>query len=96
MPVAHIVTFTPTTTNETIDSLTHALDDISRTCTGIESYRHGADLSLREGTADYAISAAFRDRDALYAYLTDPGHQRITAELAPFVAAKSSVQFHID
>lgn len=98
MPVAHVVTFTftPAATAETIDALAHALDTVSRACTGIDSYRHGADLRLREGTADYAVTAVFVDRDALQAYLADPGHQRLTTDFAPFIAAKSSVQFRTD
>ncbi|OLL17708.1 MULTISPECIES: Dabb family protein [unclassified Rhodococcus (in: high G+C Gram-positive bacteria)] len=97
MPIAHVVTFTftPSTTSETIDALAHALETVSHSCVGIESYHHGADLRLRPGTADYAVAAVFRDQQALTDYMTDPQHQRVNTEFATFVAAKSSVQFPV-
>ncbi|MEE2032545.1 Dabb family protein [Rhodococcus chondri] len=97
MSIAHVVTFTftPTTSSETIAALSRALDTVSDFCTGIESYRHGPDLHLRPGTADYAVTAVFRDQQALTDYLNDRHHQRVNTEFAACVAAKSSVQFPV-
>ncbi|NGP04178.1 Dabb family protein [Rhodococcus sp. 14C212] len=97
MPIAHVVTFsfTANTTSETIDALSRALEAVSHSCSGIESYHHGADLRLRPGNADYAVAAVFRDQQALSDYMTDPQHQRVNTEFASFVAAKSSVQFPV-
>ncbi|WP_016694388.1 Dabb family protein [Rhodococcus rhodochrous] len=97
MPIAHVVTFTftPNTTPQTIDALSHALESVSASCTGIESYQHGPDLGLRPAAADYAVAAVFRDHRALADYLTHPHHQHVNTEFGPFVAAKSSVQFSV-
>ncbi|MFC9836447.1 Dabb family protein [Rhodococcus sp. NPDC127530] len=96
MAIGHVVTFTftPTASTETVTAIGEALDALSAASTGVESYLHGCDLQVRPGNADYAVSAVFRDRDALAAYMSSPEHQRIITELIhPHLQSKSSVQF---
>ena len=98
MPIGHVVTFTftPDVPAATLTALGESLDALSAAAAGIESYRHGPDLRVRPGNADYAVSAVFTDHDSLTAYMTSPEHQRIITELiVPHLRDKSSVQFPV-
>ena len=97
MAICHVVTFTFThgTPDATIAELVAALDDLALTC-GASSYRHGPDLGIRAGSADYAVVAVFHDETLLSTYNTSPKHLRIVALLAPHLALRSSVQFALD
>ncbi|MFD9664139.1 Dabb family protein [Rhodococcus sp. NPDC059968] len=98
MPIGHVVTFTFTSdiSAETLTALGESLDALSAAAAGIESYRHGPDLRVRSGNADYAVSCVFTDHDALTAYMTSPEHQRLITELIqPHLQGKSSVQFSV-
>lgn len=96
MSIGHVVTFTftPSTSRETIAQLSTALDALAASCTGIETYRHGPDLGIRDGNAHYAVAAVFRDAAAFAAYMSAPEHLQLVADLIqPNLTAKSSVQF---
>ncbi|MBS9376559.1 Dabb family protein [Rhodococcus sp. B50] len=98
MPMGHVITltFTHDTPEHVFTTLSASLDKLASACQGIESYWHGKDLRLRETTADYAVTAIFRDHDAFTAYLAAPAHVRLNAELVqPYLAEKSSVQFDV-
>jgi hypothetical protein len=97
MALCHIVTFTfkPDTPTEAITELSSALDDLANRSKAI-SYRHGRDLGLRDGNADYAVTAVFRDADQYAAYMTSPEHRRVVHDLvAPHLECRSAAQFSI-
>lgn len=95
MPVVHVValTFKTDVTDSVIADLVAELDDLGRRAQAI-SFQHGRDLQIREGNADYAITAVFDDEQAFGAYMADPQHQRIIRQLlTPNVQTRSAVQF---
>jgi quinol monooxygenase YgiN len=95
MSVVHVVTFTfhPDAADTVVDELAAALDDIAPQSKALW-YRHGRNLRVREGNADYAVTAVFRDAEAFRAYMASPQHQRIISELVrPHLQARSAVQF---
>lgn len=95
MPVVHVVTFTfnPAVADDVIADLTPALDDLAAQSKALW-YQHGPDLGVREGNADYAVTAVFPDEEAFRAYMTAPQHQRVINELVrPHLQARSAVQF---
>ncbi|WP_308821632.1 Dabb family protein [Rhodococcus opacus] len=56
-------------------------------------YRHGRDLGIKDGNADYAVSATFDGIDEFRAYLTHPDHVRFAEEFVSAMAETySSVQ----
>jgi hypothetical protein len=63
---------------------------------GMTSFAVGNDLGLREGNAHTALVADFPDVEAYRRYASDPAHLAIIAEhIAPFLAARSSVQYEV-
>jgi hypothetical protein len=98
MPLCHVVTFTfkAETSTEWIGELGAALDELGAQASTI-SYRHGRNVTLRPGNADYCVTAVFDDEAAFTAYITSPAHLRISSELlAPQLKSRSAVQFSID
>ena len=95
MAIVHIVamTFQPDTTDTVITTLAAALDELALQ-SGAVAYRHGRDLRIRDGNADYAITAVFEDERAFRAYMASPQHQRLISELVtPHLQGRSTVQF---
>jgi quinol monooxygenase YgiN len=97
MPLCHVVTFNfkAETSTDWMDVLGAALDELGRQTQTI-SYRHGRDAKLREGNADYCVTAVFEDQAAFTAYITSPEHLRLVSELlAPQLQSRSAVQFSV-
>lgn len=95
MPVVHVVTLTfqPDAAGTVIPNLKAALDGLAREVDAV-SFQHGRDLHIRDGNADYAITAIFNDENTFRAYIDSPNHQRIIRELVtPHLQARSAVQF---
>ena len=71
MPVGHVVTFgfKANTQPEAILALGAALDELASETSAL-SYHHGADLNIRQGNADYSVTATFEDEDAFSASIT--------------------------
>jgi hypothetical protein len=65
-------------------------------CPGTVSYTLGDDLGLKDGAWSFGIVADFTDEDAYRGYDLDSEHNRLRAELAPFVAQIARVQFSLD
>ena len=77
-----------------LEPLVSILTGLAASLDGVEEYRVGLDLALRETNEDLAIVARFRDREALHTYLTHPEHLSALARFGPdLVAEKHSVQF---
>ena len=97
MPIGHVVTFNfkTNTQPEDILALGAALDELASETAAL-SYYHGADLNIRQGNADYSVTATFEDEDAFSAYITSAHHLEIVRELlAPHLESRSAVQFAI-
>ena len=97
MPLCHLVTFTfkPGTPAAAIAELASALDELAARGPAL-AYHHGGDLKIREGNADYAVTAVFKDPDALQAYLSSPEHLHIVNDLlTPHLQSRSAVQFDV-
>lgn len=95
MTIRHIVLFRfrPGTDAADIAALGAALDDLPGQIDEIRSYRHGADLSITDGTWDYALVADFASVDDYRSYATHPAHLAvIEARVAPIAEQIARVQ----
>jgi hypothetical protein len=95
MPVTHVVTLTfkADTPQQAIAELAAGLDALGRQVRAT-AFQHGSDLSLRDGNADYAITAVFEGQGQFQEYMQDPLHQRIIRDLLiPHMQIRSAVQF---
>lgn len=92
----HVVAFrfNPGVSDGDIAQLADELRFFASQLEGLVSYACGADLRMREGNDDFAISAVFDSVQALNGYLTHPGHQAIaTRYVTAMVAEKHGAQF---
>ncbi|SFF68165.1 Dabb family protein [Blastococcus tunisiensis] len=91
----HVVTFRwkPDVTPDQVAALRTTLGALPAQIPELVNYRHGPDLGVRDGNADYAVVATLRDMDALFTYLQHPDHVRAAAgPLAAMTQTRSSVQ----
>jgi quinol monooxygenase YgiN len=94
--IHHVVLFRllPNFSSASLEALISVLSGLKERLDGVEEYRVGQDLRLRDNNDDFAIVARFRDRKALDTYLTHPEHLSALAKYGPaLVAEKHSVQF---
>jgi hypothetical protein len=95
MPITHvvIVTFKADTPEQAITELAAGLDALGRQVRAT-AFQHGSDLSLRDGNADYAVTAVFESQDQFQEYMQEPLHQQIIRDLLmPHMHSRSAVQF---
>lgn len=77
-----------------VAALSADLNAFARGLGGLRSYACGVDAGIREGSADFAVSASFETEASLRDYLNNPTHHAIVAEhLADAVGERHSVQF---
>jgi hypothetical protein len=96
--IIHVVTFqwTADTTDSAVAALSDALDRLATTIPELRGYRHGPDLGLRDGNADYAVVAVLDQPEDLKAYLDHPEHLRIVgAFVSPILRGRQAVQFTV-
>lgn len=99
MAVTHVVAFTWVEGMEeervaTITATLQAFIDRGEGLDGLAGWHAGPDLALAGNNADFGVSATFADRAAYERYRDHPEHRRIITEMiAPYVAARSAVQF---
>lgn len=87
-------TFREGTTASQVEALAAALTAFASGLEGVGSYSCGADLRLREGTDDFAVTATFHSEAALRAYLTHPEHAEISRRhVEPILTGKHNAQF---
>ncbi|GAA5156465.1 hypothetical protein GCM10023214_14010 [Amycolatopsis dongchuanensis] len=92
----HVVAFRmkPGVTAAEVAVLAKELRELAGTLPGVVSYACGADLGLRAGNGDFAVTAAFDSEDALRDYLNHPEHKDIIARhVTAMVAERHGVQF---
>jgi hypothetical protein len=93
--ILSVVTFTwrEDVTSDQVAAMAAALDALVTKFPQVVEYRHGPDLGLRQGNADYAIVAGAASYAEMQSYLDDPEHQQIVRELlAPLIATRQSLQ----
>ena len=80
MPVGHVVTFgfKANTQPEAILALGAALDELASETSAL-SYHQGADLNIRQGNAEYSVTATFEDENAFSASITSAHHLQNSA-----------------
>lgn len=95
-PIHHVAVlhFKPDVTTDHVDGLRTDLLALAGELDGLLAYSCGTDLGLRDGTADFGISAVFATSAALATYLAHPSHLEIIARhVKSLVASKASAQF---
>ncbi len=96
--IMHIVTFSwrEGTTAAQVTELADALDALVPLVPQLRSYRHGPDLRLREGNADYAVAATLETPQQLPDYLDHPEHLRIVRDiLTPMLGSRQAIQIEV-
>lgn len=96
--ILHCVTFTfvEGTTPQQVEAVTAALAQLPGQIPALLRYEHGADLGVREGTADYAVAAWVSDAEELTGYLDHPAHvAAVGTMLASLVASRQAVQIAV-
>ena len=72
------------------------LDRLAATLPTVGEYRHGSDLGLAEGNADYVIVGDFDSLEDYVAYRDHPDHRAFIADLiAGRVKHRSAVQYEV-
>ena len=85
--------FRPDLSDNELAGIAAALEEFLSGYQGLVHAVHGADLKLREGNFDYAVSVDFESTEDYIAYAGDPAHlEMIAKHLAPNVVARSSLQ----
>lgn len=76
--------------SDSLDTLPSAIPEISR-------YQHGPDAGINQGNADYVVVADFTSIENYLTYRDHPVHRQLIADvLAPLIATRSAVQYHLD
>lgn len=92
----HTVLFTWSdgVTDDQVSAMADALDARVAPIDTIVAYRHGPDLGLADGNADYAIVADFANEADYVVYRDHPEHVAVIAEsIKPLVAQRMAVQY---
>jgi len=95
----HTVLFTwaDGVTDEQVDAMAAVLDARVAPIDTIGEYRHGRDLGLTDGNADYAIVADFANQSDYIVYRDHPDHVAVIAEsIKPLIAQRMAVQYETD
>lgn len=91
-----LLTWTDDVDDDHVAGVAAALDALSTTIAAVVAYRHGPDLGLAEGNADYAIVADFADQDGWTTYRDHPRHLAFLDDhLAGRVARRTAVQVEV-
>jgi stress responsive alpha/beta barrel protein len=90
-----VFTFVADATNVQVQAVVDALATL-RARLRAKEYSFGPDLGLNDGNASFVVVADFETVDDYHAYLDDPEHQRILAELIrPILASRTAVQYEV-
>jgi hypothetical protein len=88
------ISWTRPTDESNIAAFAAALDQLSVECTEVlHHYAHGRDISSRDVSSDYGISATFHDPAGYAEYNVHPAHIRAKELLSGFAAKYTVVQF---
>lgn len=88
------ITWTQSIDESNISAFSEALDQLSDGCAQLlHAYAHGRDVSSREVSSDYGITATFNDPAGYAEYDVHPAHTRAKELLSEFAAKYTVVQF---
>ncbi|AZI66052.1 Dabb family protein (plasmid) [Rhodococcus qingshengii] len=88
------ITWTQSIDESNISAFSEALDQLSVECAELlHAYAHGRDVSSRDVSSDYGISATFHDPTGYAEYDVHPAHIRAKELLSEFAAKYTVVQF---
>jgi hypothetical protein len=86
----------PGTTAEQLHAFSAWLDTLQDEIPVLLEYRHGPDLTLEDGNADYGVVALLRSEEEVAVYLAHPAHASRLADLVdPILASRQTVQIRI-
>jgi len=82
------------TGRDDVAAVASALGELPAAIPELRDYRFGPDARLTQENHDFAVVAAFDDRDGYLAYADHPAHLRVLTEvIRPRLAARAAVQF---
>lgn len=80
-----------------VDATAAALTALAASLPEVGEYRHGPDLGLTDGNADYVIVGEFATVDDYMTYRDHPDHRSLIGTyIAGHVSARSAVQYAVD
>lgn len=89
-----LLKFAEDSTDESRAALAASLRRLS--VPGMRALTCGSDRGLRPGNWDFAVTVDLADADAYRAFDSDPAHNRIRSQIAPFVKASARVQYELE
>ena len=91
----HVVCFRwkADTTNDEVARFTEMLAALPAAIPELRRYEFGPDAGVAEGNFDFAIAAAFDDRDGWVAYQEHSDHRRVLEHVRTLLEQRSAVQF---
>ncbi len=85
--------FRPGLSEAALAEIAAAVEEFLSGYQGLVHAVHGADLKLREGNFDYAVSVDFESTEDYLAYASNPAHlEMIAKHLTPNMVARSALQ----
>lgn len=97
--IRHVVMFTwaDHVDADAIAATSAALDRLPALIPEIRDYRHGSDLGLADGNADYVVVGQFDTVDDYAVYRDHPDHQQMIRDhIAGNVVQRLAIQYEID
>ncbi len=94
--MTHVVLFTwlAGVTAQQVGALREALDRMAEELAHLTTLRHGPDLGIRHGNADYALVATYADKAAWDNYQMHPAHKAFVRDfITPLLAMRVTAQF---
>jgi len=95
----HVVMFTwkPGTTTADTDNVHQQLNTLPDAIAEIQRYQHGPDAGVNQGNHDYVVVGDFATIEDYLVYRDHPVHKKLIADvLAPLIAGRAAVQYHLD
>ena len=95
----HVVMFKwkPGTSPQQVDEVRQQLNTLPVAISEIQRYQHGPDAAVNQGNFDYVVVGDFASVDDYIVYRDHPVHKQLIADtLAPLIADRSAVQYHLD
>lgn len=96
--IKHIVllTWKAGVSQNQIDTVTSAFNDLGKEIAGVVSYSFGQDAGIYRGNANYAFIAEFRNEADLKAYVVHPSHQELLSTVTgPILESFQAIQFKV-
>jgi hypothetical protein len=93
--IHHIVmmTFKPETTDEQVDALERALDDLPNRISDIHVYEFGRDIVRSDRSYDFALVSLFATLEALRRYQEHPEHLKVLKTIKELTDTVAAVDF---